>query len=155
MIFKEKKMMREKKKEFLKSVAVVTAMMALLAAIGLTMAACNLEESEPTVDPGSIGTPESIAVEVTFENVKDAEIITGDLSLREDGDLTVTVRETFEAYAWYINGVLADDDLVSDGGKTITLNGGDLNFGNNRLSVRVTASNGVIYSKTVIVTVED
>jgi len=70
--------------------------------------------------------------------------------------LAVTVEETFAAYEWYINGVLADNALVSNGGKTITLNGaGDyLNMGNNRLSVKVTANDGVIYSKTVIFTVE-
>jgi len=100
--------------------------------------------------------PGAISVTVVFENVEDAEIIMDDFILDEDGELAVTVEETFASYAWYINGVLADNALVSNGGKTITLSGGGgyLNLGNNRLSVKVTANNGVIYSKTVIFTVE-
>jgi hypothetical protein len=97
-----------------------------------------------------------VAVTVDFKNAEDAEIIMEDFILDEDGELAVTVEETFAVYAWYINGVLADDALLSNNGKTITLNGGGdyLNFGNNRLSVKVTANDGVIYSKTVIFTVE-
>ena len=111
--------------------------------------------SEPPVEPPV--TPASIAVTVSFKNVEDAEIIMEDFTLDEDSELAVTVAETFAAYAWYINGVLVDDALVSNEGKTITLNGGGdyLNFGNNRLSVKVTTNDGVNYSKTVIFTVED
>jgi hypothetical protein len=100
--------------------------------------------------------PSPIDVTVVFENVTDAEIIMNDFILDEDDEVAVTVSETFAAYEWYINGVLADNALISNGGKTITLSGnGDyLNHGNNRLSVKVTTGDGVIYSKIVIFTVE-
>jgi hypothetical protein len=100
--------------------------------------------------------PVPMDVTVVFENVKDAEIIMNDFVLDEDDVVEVTVGETFAAYAWYINGVPADNALISNGGKTITLSGnGDyLNQGNNRLSVKVTTGDGVIYSKIVIFTVE-
>ncbi|MDR2923321.1 MAG: hypothetical protein LBU85_08275 [Treponema sp.] len=100
--------------------------------------------------------PGSMSVTIDFANVKDAEIILEDFTLEESDNLPVTVAENFAKYEWYINGVLADNALVSNGGKTITLSGGGnyLNAGNNSLSVKVTDNDGVSYSKTVIFTVE-
>jgi len=110
--------------------------------------------SEQTIEPSPVDP--AIAVTVSFENAEDAEIIMEDFILSEDGTFAVTIVETFAAYSWYINNKSAPNTLVSNGGKTITLAGsGDyLNVGNNRLSVKVTTNDGVIYSKTVIFTVE-
>jgi len=93
---------------------------------------------------------------VSFKNAEDAEINMEDFVLDENGTATVTIAETFAKYEWYINNKPAPEALVSNNGKTITLSGdGDyFNIGNNRLSVKVTTSGGVIYSKTVIFTVE-
>jgi len=112
--------------------------------------------SKPPVDPAESLDDPSLALTVVFKNAEDAQIIMNEFVLDEKDDLVITIEENFAAYEWYINNKLADDSLVSNGGKTIALSGGGiyLNIGNNRLSVKVTTNDGVIYSKTVIFTVE-
>jgi len=113
------------------------------------------QEKEPETEKEPQGP--GLLLTVSFENAKDAEISMEDFILNETDTVAVTVKETFAKYEWYINSVAAGGSLVSNGGKTITLGGGGdyLKVGNNRLSVKVTTDSGVIYSKTVIFTVEN
>jgi hypothetical protein len=117
------------------------------------------DPTDPTGPTEPPTTPDPVyAITVEFKNAEDVEITIDDFILDEKGTLAITIKETFAKYSWYINGVIGDNilGLVSNNGKTITLKGDAdyLKSGNNRLSVKVTTVAGVIYSKTVIFTVE-
>jgi hypothetical protein len=97
-------------------------------------------------DTGSVGG--TVTVNNGIEDVTVDITNTGSLILSTTGTLTVTISGSYQAYRWYVDGVV----LSSETGPSLVLNGADYTIGEHRILV-IVYRNGVPYSREILFTV--